>query len=127
MKDEKFIKEVESFAEFKLVEKVVKGQRRVQDACHPGRRQEAVNFTLNIFSAAGKGHDWLGLGDSDYGISLSTLELAQRLEPSKQTKLVEFITRLHGQVAINPSTTETLKSQGSAFCADMPTSGYTER
>lgn len=93
----------------------------MQDAC-----QEVVNMTMGIFYAAGKGHDWLGLGDSDYRISLSVVQLAERLEPSKQTKLVEFMTHLHKQVAVDPSTNEVLRSQGSAFWADMPTFGYTE-
>lgn len=121
MGEKNFTQEVESYVEFKLLDKVVKGEASVQDAC-----QEVVNMTMSIFHAAGKGHDWLGLGDSDYRISLSVVELAERLEPSKQIKLVEFMTHLHKQVAIDPSTNEVLRSQGSAFWADMPTFGYTE-
>ncbi|KAJ5116679.1 hypothetical protein N7456_001027 [Penicillium angulare] len=121
MKVDTFVQELESSVEFKLLDKVVKGEVSVEDACH-----EVVRMTFSIFAAAGKGHDWFGVGNSDYRISLSTLEFAERLEPSKQTKLVEFMLHLNKQAAIDPSTNILLRSQGSAFWADMPSFGYTE-
>lgn len=50
-----------------------------------------------------------GIGLPDYNVSLAIMELAQRLDPSKHTKLVELGSHLQKQVAVIPSTNELLE------------------
>ncbi|KAJ5210227.1 hypothetical protein N7491_010034 [Penicillium cf. griseofulvum] len=67
-----------------------------------------------------------GIGLPDYNVSLAVMELTQRLEPSKHTKLVEFIPHPQKQVAVDLSTNEPLRVQGDTLWIDMPSFGYTE-
>lgn len=66
-------------------------------------------------------------GDVDYDLSLAIMALAQQLEPTKHTKLVEFLCSLHKVTATDPSTGEPLgAASGDVLWTDMPSFGYTE-
>ncbi|RHZ68722.1 hypothetical protein CDV55_105436 [Aspergillus turcosus] len=120
MGKENFIRQIENSVEFKLLDKVVKEEVTVQDAV-----QEVINMTMTALSIHGPNKQG-GIGLPDYNISLAVMELAQRLEPSKHIKLVEFVSHLQKQVAIDPSTNEPLRVQGDTLWTDMPSFGYTE-
>ncbi|KAK4868015.1 hypothetical protein LT330_007674 [Penicillium expansum] len=120
MGKENFIRQIENSFEFKFLDQVVKGELTAQDAV-----QEVINMTMSALSIHGPDkHNGIGL--PDYNVSLAVMELAQRLEPSKHTKLVEFICHLQKQVPVDPSTNEQLKVQGDTLWTDMPSFGYTE-
>ncbi|KAL4992919.1 hypothetical protein BDV10DRAFT_180069 [Aspergillus recurvatus] len=120
MGKENFIRQIENSVEFKLLDKVVKQEVTAQDAV-----QEVVNMTMSALSIHGPNKQG-GIGLPDYNVSLAVMELAQRLEPSQLTKLVEFISHLQKQVAVDPSTNEPLRVQGDTLWTDMPSFGYTE-
>ncbi|CAP80280.1 hypothetical protein E8E15_007548 [Penicillium rubens] len=120
MGKENFIRQIKNSAEYKLLDKVVKEAVTVQDAA-----RDLVNMTMSALSIHGPRKQG-GIGLPDYNVSLAVMELAQRLEPSKHTKLVEFISHLQKQVAIDPSTNEPLRVQGNTLWTDMPSFGYTE-
>ncbi|KAF9893071.1 hypothetical protein FE257_012482 [Aspergillus nanangensis] len=120
MGKENFIRQIENSVEFKLLEKVVKEEGTAQDAV-----QDVINLTMRALSIHGP-NKLAGIGLPDYNVSLAVMELAQRLEPSKHTKLVEFVFYLQKQVAVDPSTNEPLKVQGDILWTDMPSFGYTE-
>ncbi|CBF82326.1 hypothetical protein AN9206.2 [Aspergillus nidulans FGSC A4] len=117
---ENFIRQIENSVEFKLVDRVIKEEVTVQDAV-----QEIISMTMTALSIHGPKKQG-GIGLADYNVSLAVMELAQRLEPSKHTKLVGFISHLQKQVAVDPSTNEPLKVQGDTLWTDMPSFGYTE-
>ncbi|KAJ5822845.1 hypothetical protein N7447_005185 [Penicillium robsamsonii] len=120
MGKEDFIRQIENSVEFKFLDKVVKEDVTPQDAV-----QETINMTMNALSIHGPDkHNGVGL--PDYNISLAVMELAQRLEPSKHTKLVEFISHLQKQVAVDPSTNKPLRVQDDILWTGMPSFGYTE-
>ncbi|CAG8898775.1 unnamed protein product [Penicillium egyptiacum] len=120
MGKENFIRQIENSFEFKLLDKVVKEEVTAQDAV-----QDVINMTMSALSIHGP-NKLGGIGLPDYNVSLAVMELANRLEPSKQTKLVEFISHLQKQVAVDPSTNEPLRVQGDTLWTDMPSFGYTE-
>jgi hypothetical protein len=120
MGKENFIRQIENSVEFKLLDKVVTEEVTVQDAV-----QEVINMTMTALSIHGPNKQG-GIGLPDYNVSLAVMELAQRLEPSKHSKLVEFVSYLQKQVAVDPSTNEPLRVQGDILWADMPSFGYTE-
>ncbi|GFG03318.1 hypothetical protein IFM5058_01369 [Aspergillus udagawae] len=120
MGKENFIRQIENSAEFKLLDRVVKEEATVQDAV-----QEVINMTMTALSIHGPNKQG-GIGLPDYNVSLAVMELAQRLKPSKHSKLVEFVSYLQKQVAVDPSTNEPLRVQGDILWADMPSFGYTE-
>ncbi|KXG51331.1 Protein of unknown function DUF3632 [Penicillium griseofulvum] len=120
MRKENFIRQIENSVEFKLLDKVVKEEVTVQDAV-----QEIINMTMSALSIHGPNKQG-GVGLPDYNVSLAVMELTQCLEPSKHTKLVEFILHLQKEVAVNPSTNEPLRVQGDTLWTDMPSFGYTE-
>lgn len=119
-KKDHFIIQIENSVEFKLLDRVVKGEVTVQDGV-----QNVIEMTMNALSIHGP-EIWDQIGLVDYNISLATMELAQRLVPSKHTALVEFISHLQKQVAIDPSTNEPLKVQGDTLWTEMPSFGYVE-
>ncbi|KAL4888819.1 hypothetical protein BDV59DRAFT_210937 [Aspergillus ambiguus] len=120
MGKENFIRQIENSVEFKLLDEIVRGETTVQDAV-----QNIINLTMSALSVHGPAKQG-GIGLPDYNVSLAVMELAQRLEPSKHTKLVEFISHLQNQIAVDPSTNEPLKVQGDTLWTDMPSFGYTE-
>ncbi|KAJ5262030.1 hypothetical protein N7497_004496 [Penicillium chrysogenum] len=120
MGKENFIRQIENSVEYKSLDKVVKEAVTVQDAV-----QDLVNMTMSALSIHGLDKQG-GIGLPDYNVSLAVMELAQRLEPSKHAKLVEFISHLQKQVAIDPSTNKPLRVQGNTLWTDMPSFGYTE-
>jgi hypothetical protein len=120
MGKETFIRQIENSVEFKLLDKVVKAEVTVQDAV-----QVLINMTMNALFIHGPNKQG-GIGLPDYNVSLAVMELAQRLEPSKHIKLVEFISHLQKQVAIDPSTNEPLRVQCDTLWTNMPSFGYTE-
>jgi hypothetical protein len=120
MGKENFIRQIENSVEFKLLDKVIKDEVTAQDAV-----QEVINMTMTALSIHGPNKQG-GIGLPDYNISLAVMELAQRLEPSKHTKLVEFVSHLQKQTAVDPSTNEPLTVQGDILWTDMPSFGYTE-
>ncbi|GAQ10113.1 hypothetical protein ALT_7434 [Aspergillus lentulus] len=120
MGKENFIRQIENSVEFKLLDKVIKEELTAQDAV-----QEVINMTMTALSIHGPTKQG-GIGLPDYNISLAAMELAQRLEPSKHTKLVEFVSHLQKQIVVDPSTNEPLTVQGDILWTDMPSLGYTE-
>ncbi|KAF9883316.1 hypothetical protein FE257_003734 [Aspergillus nanangensis] len=120
MGKETFIRQIENSVEFKLLDKVVKEEGTAQDAV-----QDVINLTMSALSIHGPNKQ-SGIGLPDYNISLAVMELAQRLEPFKHIKLVEFVSHLQKQVAVDPSTNEPLKIQGDILWTGMPSFGYTE-
>lgn len=120
MGNDNFIRQIENSDEFKLLDRVIKEEVAVQDAV-----KEIIDKTMSALSIHGP-DDMDGIGLPDYNISLAAMELAQRLDPSKHTKLVEFISYLQKQVATDPSTNLPLKVQGDILWTDMPSFGYTE-
>jgi hypothetical protein len=120
MGKENFIRQIENSVEFKFLDKVVKEEITAQDAV-----QDLINITMSALSIHGPNKQG-GIGLPDYNVSLTVIELAQRLEPSKHTKLVEFISHLQKKVAVDPSTNEPLRVQGDTLWTDMPSFGYTE-
>ncbi|RHZ53565.1 DUF3632 domain-containing protein [Aspergillus thermomutatus] len=117
---ENFIRQIENSVEFKLLDRVVKEEVTVEDAV-----QEVINMTMTALSIHGPDKQG-GIGLPDYNVSLAVMELTQRLKPSKHSKLVEFVSHLQKQVAVDPSTDKPLKVQGDTLWTDMPSFGYTE-
>lgn len=120
MGKENFIRQIENSVEFKLLDKVVRNDVTAQDAV-----QGVIDMTMTALSIHGPNKQG-GIGLPDYNISLAVFELAQRLEPSKHTTLVEFISQLQKQIAVDPSTNEPLRVQGDTLWTEMPSFGYTE-
>lgn len=120
MGKDNFIRQIENSVEFKSLEKVVKEEVTAQDAV-----QDLIDMTMSALSIHGPSEQG-GIGLPDYNVSLAVMELAQRLEPSQHTKLVEFTSHLQKQVAVDPSTNEPLRVQGDTLWTDMPSFGYTE-
>ncbi|KAJ5123972.1 uncharacterized protein N7515_007797 [Penicillium bovifimosum] len=120
MGKDNFIRQIENSVEFKSLDKVVKEELTAQDAV-----QTIIDMTMSALSTHGPNKQG-GIGLPDYNVSLAVMELAQRLEPSKHTRLVEFISHLQKQTAVDPSTNEPLKVQGDILWTDMPSFGYTE-
>ncbi|CAI7589627.1 unnamed protein product [Penicillium discolor] len=120
MGKDNFIRQIENSVEFKSLEKVVKEEVTAQDAV-----QDLIDMTMSALSIHGPSEQG-GVGLPDYNVSLAVMELAQRLEPSQHTKLVEFTSHLQKQVAVDPSTNEPLRVQGDTLWTDMPSFGYTE-
>ncbi|KAJ5662992.1 hypothetical protein N7507_003723 [Penicillium longicatenatum] len=117
---EDFIRQIENSIEFDFLDKVVKEEVTVQDAI-----QKLIDMTMSALSVHGSKEQG-GIGLPDYNVSLAIMELVQRLEPSKHTKLVEFTIHLQKQVAIDPATNESLKVQRDTLWTEMPSFGYTE-
>jgi hypothetical protein len=103
MEKENFIRMIENSVEFKLLDKVAKEEITVKDAV-----QDLMNMTMSALSIRGLNKQG-GIGLLDYNVSLTVMELAQRLEPSKHTNLIDFILHLQKQVAIDTSRNEPLK------------------
>ncbi|KAJ5545080.1 hypothetical protein N7535_006531 [Penicillium sp. DV-2018c] len=120
MGKDNFIRQIENSAEFTFLDKIVKEETTVQDAI-----QNLVDLTMSALSVHGPNKQG-GIGTPDYNVSLAVMELAQRLEPSKHVRLVEFICHLQKQTAIDPATKESLRVQGDILWTDMPSFGYTE-
>jgi hypothetical protein len=117
---EDFIRQIENSVEFDFLDKVVKEEVTVQDAI-----QKVINMTMSALSIHGPKEQG-GIGLPDYSVSLAIMELVQRLEPSRHTKLVEFITHLQKQVAADSATNKPLKAQRDTLWTEMPSFGYTE-
>lgn len=62
----------------------------------------------------------------DYHVSLSVLELAQRLTPDRHERLVDFMWQLHKQTMMDPTTGEPLQTHEMTLFRDLPSFGYTE-
>ncbi|KAI0178168.1 hypothetical protein BJ166DRAFT_586250 [Pestalotiopsis sp. NC0098] len=62
----------------------------------------------------------------DYHVSLSVLELAQRLTPDRHERLVDFMWQLHKQTVTDPTTGEPLQTHEMTLFRDLPSFGYTE-
>lgn len=68
-----------------------------------------------------------GQSPNVWHLFLSVLELAQRLEPSRQGILVEFMSRLQKQgVLKHPDTGRPLEDEAGVYWTDLPHWGYTE-
>lgn len=68
-----------------------------------------------------------GQSPNVWHLFLSVLELAQRLEPCKQSNLVEFMSRLQKQgVLKHPDTGRPLEDEAGVYWTDLPHWGYTE-
>ncbi|OQE05223.1 hypothetical protein PENVUL_c026G08651 [Penicillium vulpinum] len=120
MGKENFIRQIENSVEFKFLDKVLKEEVTAQDAV-----QDVINMTMSALSIHNPDkHNGIGL--PDYNVSLAVMELAQRLEPPKHTRLVEFICHLQKKAPLDPCTSEHLKVQGDTLWTDMPSFGYTE-
>lgn len=120
MSNKSSIRQIESTSEFELLQTVVKGEIKIQDAV-----QKIVDRTMSTLSASGATQR-SDIGLTDYNVSLALMELAQRLEEPDRARLVEFTIHLQEQVALDPASNEPLKVQGDILWRDMPSFGYTE-
>ncbi|EPS27173.1 hypothetical protein PDE_02116 [Penicillium oxalicum 114-2] len=121
MSNKNFIRQIESMSEFKLLQTVVKGEIKIQDAV-----QKIVDRTMSTLPSASGATQRSDIGLTDYNVSLAVMELAQRLEIPDRARLVEFTIHLQEQVALDPASNEPLKVQGDILWRDMPSFGYTE-
>ncbi|KAH8658339.1 hypothetical protein BX600DRAFT_514834 [Xylariales sp. PMI_506] len=117
-------KEIEEMDQFKLLLQVVSGggEHRLspQDAV-----RQVKEWTLDAFLTKGLDVPF-GPGFVDYNVSRSVIELAQRLEPSEQSRLIEFMLLLQKESVEDPATGEIIRIQGQALWAELPSFGYTE-
>lgn len=112
---ERFIKQIETSEEFKVLEKVAN-----QDGATPGDAVQRVIELTMAAHAADTGTRNKAAADVDYNVALVLVELAQRLEPTKHEGLVDFIYKLQKQTATDPSTGQVLKTQGRTLWTDLP-------
>lgn len=117
---EKFFRRIENSEEFKILNKTA----NEADATAEDALEQIVNLSMTALATDGP-DPHKGVALVDYNVSLALLELAQRLEPAKHHKLVEFVSKLQKQTATD-STGEPLKTQGSTLWTDLPSLGYVE-
>ncbi|KAF3018912.1 hypothetical protein E8E14_010368 [Neopestalotiopsis sp. 37M] len=117
---QRWISEFSATNEFKLLhELVTKDEATARDAV-----QHALGLASAATAARGIGRNAAGL--VDYHVSVSVLELAQRLDPTKHSKLVELMSALQKHDHTDPSTGKPLEMDGSRLFQDLPSFGYTE-
>ncbi|ETS77090.1 hypothetical protein PFICI_10964 [Pestalotiopsis fici W106-1] len=117
---QRWVSEFSTTEEFKLLHDLVtKDEATARDAV-----QQVDKMAIAATAARGTGRGVASL--VDYNVSLSVLELAQQLEPTKQTKLVEFMSLLQQNEQKNPATGETLLVDSGRLFQDLPSFGYTE-
>ncbi|KAI1179058.1 hypothetical protein F4777DRAFT_16132 [Nemania sp. FL0916] len=106
--------------EFKLLQGLVtKEEATARDAV-----QQVLNLASTATAARGTGRDAAGL--VDYHVSLSVTELAQQLDHSQHTKLVEFMSLLQKHKHTDPSTGEQVHTDRRRLFQDLPSFGYVE-
>ncbi|KAK2768747.1 hypothetical protein FQN54_000603 [Arachnomyces sp. PD_36] len=117
---EDFYKQIENSEEFKILSKIAnEADATVDDAL-----EQVVSLSMTALALHGPDSSQ-GAPYTDYKTSLALLELAQRLEPAKHAKLVEFVSKLQKRTATD-SAGNPLKTQGSTLWTDLPSLGYTE-
>ncbi|KAJ5623880.1 hypothetical protein N7510_000189 [Penicillium lagena] len=115
-----FIRQIEGYEEYKDINLVAQNNVTADDAV-----QCIKDKTMAALVAHGPtSRDGVGL--VDYNVSLSVMELAQRLVPGQHGTLVEFMSKLQKETAIDPGTGEALKSDKDILWTDLPSFGYTE-
>lgn len=120
MGKEEFIKSIENSEEFKILSKLTNdADSNVDDAL-----EEVVSLSMTALTLHGP-DSREGVSNVDYKISLALLELAQRLEPGKHMKLVEFVSKLQKRT-VTDSEGNPLKIDGATLFTDLPSLGYTE-
>ncbi|KAI9035925.1 DUF3632 domain-containing protein [Aspergillus affinis] len=116
-----FIKTIESSEEFKILDKFVH---------YPEARVEGyVNQIIdqcNIAMIIDDKYPEEGVANVDTNLCWALLELAQRLPPSKQTKLVQMLAELQTRTVMHPVTGQPLTYQGDVLFTDLPASGWSE-
>lgn len=115
-----FIRQIEGWEEYKIIDQAVQQVVTADDAV-----QRIKDLTMAALAVHGpSARDGIGL--VDYHVSLAVIELAQRIEPGRHGRLVEFLLKLQAQTATDPATDEPLKVDGRVLWTDMPSFGYTE-
>lgn len=114
-----FIKEIEGYEEFKLVDQFVQDKTTFNHAIQRIRELTLAGHTARPNSLG-------GAGNPDYRVSLSVMELAQRFEPGQHGQLIEFMLEFQKETVLDPISGEPLKTQGDVLWTDLPSFGYTE-
>ncbi|OTA99472.1 hypothetical protein M426DRAFT_269263 [Hypoxylon sp. CI-4A] len=112
-----FIAELETYSEFKILKKLVDDPE-----VSPS---DVVQEIVNITSTKAAANKEIDLGAHPWYTFLALIELAQRTPPSRQTKLVEFVSQLQKLQVTNPWTNEPLARDGELLWTDLPALGYT--
>jgi hypothetical protein len=115
-----FIRQIEGYEEYKVIELVVQNNATADVAV-----QRIKEMTMAALAAHGPtARDGVGL--VDYNVSLSVVELAQRLEPGQHGTLVEFMSKLQKETAMDPATGEPLEFDKDILWTGLPSFGYTQ-
>lgn len=115
-----FIKQIEGLEEYQIIDQAVQQVVTADDAVQ--RIKDLTMAALAVHGLTARG----GIGLVDYHVSLAVMELAQRLEPGRHGRLVEFLLKLQTQTATDPATDEPLKVDGEILWTGLPSFGYTE-
>lgn len=115
------LESIEDSPQFKILNDLINTDTTVTNALH-----QSITLTITAHTAPNKENHYTP-GDVDYDLSLAIMALAQQLEPTKHTKLVEFLCSLHKVTATDPSTGKPLgAASGDVLWTDMPSFWYTE-
>ncbi|CRG89757.1 Methionine--tRNA ligase, mitochondrial [Talaromyces islandicus] len=114
-----WLREIEGYEEFNLVNQFIQDNITFDHALQRIRE-------LTLAGHAARPNSMGGAANPDYRVSLSVLELAQRLEPGQHRQLVKFMSRFQKETARDPATNEPLTAQGHILWTDLPSFGYTE-
>ncbi|KAI1121082.1 hypothetical protein F5Y10DRAFT_109430 [Nemania abortiva] len=117
---QRWISQISPKEEFKLLQDLV----TKEEATPRGAVQQVVN--LASAATASRGTERGAAGLVDYHVSLSVIELAQQLDHSKHTKLVEFMSLLQKHKHTDPSTGEQVHTNRARLFQDLPSFGYME-
>lgn len=115
-----FIRQIEGSEEYKAIDLAVQNNVTADDAVQ--RIKDMTMAALAVHGPTARG----GVGLVDYNVSLAVVELAQRLEPGQHGKLVEFMSKLQKETAIDPNTGKPLGFDKDILWTGLPSFGYTE-
>lgn len=112
---------IEDSPQYKILNDLVNTDTTVTNALN-----QIINLTITAHTSPNI-QKYYTPRDIDYDLSLTIMALAQSLESTKHTKLVEFLCRLQKCMATDPSTGEPLPAaSGDVLWTDLPSFGYTE-
>ncbi|PGG96499.1 hypothetical protein AJ79_09559 [Helicocarpus griseus UAMH5409] len=118
-----FIEHIEDLEEFEILSKLANNEA---DTKVDNALEQILDLSTAAHAARNPKVATGGAAQVDYNVSLALMELAQRLEPVQHHKLIEFVTKLQRQTAIDPSTGEPIKIQGETLWTELPSLAYVE-
>ena len=117
-----FLKSMESSKQYQILSNLANNP----EASVGNALDQITDLTLSALAPSD--NEDLTPGNADYILSFTLMMLVQRLEPTKHSKLVQFLCGLQKRIVTDPATDEplTVGPTKEVLWTDLPSFGYTE-